>query len=208
MLSGAARLRVRRCAGWYPGKEMFVTPGPKGLKIGLMICDDGNVPEACSAARGCATARMCAPRAAADANRRLRARQAWRELAMRGAELIVRCQGYMYPAKEQQVLMSKVMAWTQCSYVAVANASGHDGVYSYFGHSAIIGFDGRTLGECETEENGVQYAQLSVSAVRAWTAAAPAAAHACAALTRARARARRRSAMRARTTRARTTCSS
>ena len=77
------------------------------------------------------------------------------------AELIVGC-----PVEPGSLPAPQALARTHQSYVAVANASGFDGVRCHFGRSAVIGFDGHTLGECGDEDYGIQFVQLSKRLIR------------------------------------------
>ena len=60
----------------------------------------------------------------------------------------------------------QMRAWENNCFMAVANMAGKDLVYSYFGHSNIVDFDGSVLAECSTGPDEMTYATLSLTAIR------------------------------------------
>lgn len=90
---------------------------------------------------------------------------------VRGAELVIRCQRAPGLAADRQIAAARAMAWMDICYVATVNAAGSDDVHHWCGHSAIVGFDGSTLCQSGDEEYGLQYAELSTTAVRGARAA-------------------------------------
>jgi Predicted amidohydrolase len=134
---GEVVLRHRRPAGVRGGDPPDVVIGPGGLRTGLCVNAGGGVP---GPGAGC---------------------------QIRGAELLVRCQAAPGVAAADHVAAARTVAWMGTCYVIAVNPAGSAGARSWSGHSAIVGPDGRTLGECGGEEYEFQFADLSPGALRA-----------------------------------------
>ena len=85
-------------SGWCPGNCTCRAKAPKGLKVSLIICDGSNYPEI------------------------------WRDCAMKGAELIVRCQGW-HARPGPAGADGQGRGLGNNSYVAVVTPTSWDGVY-------------------------------------------------------------------------------
>lgn len=99
----------------HPGWECPVVEGPKGSKLGLIICADGDYPEI------------------------------WREAAYNGANIIVRVAHYMAPWDQAWEITNKAGAYFNQAYVVAANCVGFDESYAYFGDSMILNPDGTII---------------------------------------------------------------
>ncbi len=100
-----------------PGDALSVCAGPKGSRLGLVICADGDYPEV------------------------------WREAAYQGANVIVRVAHYMAPWERAWEITNKAGAYCNQCYVVAANTVGLGAAYSYFGRSMILSPDGAVITE-------------------------------------------------------------
>ncbi|NMA18873.1 MAG: hypothetical protein GX939_09060 [Clostridiaceae bacterium] len=102
-----------------PGTSCTVCDGPKGSKLGIIICADGDYPEI------------------------------WREAAVRGANVIIRPTHYMDPFYESWEITNRAGAYFNQVYVVAVNTSGmaKNETRSCFGRSMILGPDGNIITE-------------------------------------------------------------
>lgn len=100
-----------------PGKECTVCKGPKGSRLGIIICADGDYPEI------------------------------WREAAYNGANVIVRITHYMNPWEEAWKLTNRCAAYCNQVYVVGCNCYGVEHACAAFGNSMIVNPDGNIVTE-------------------------------------------------------------
>ena len=104
---------------WTPGEEMPVCGGPKGTKLAVMLCYDGDLPEPA------------------------------REAAWKGATVIIRPSKYMYPWNKVWEVTNRARAYENMAYVIAVNTVGEDDSYSYFGRSMAVDFEGNIINEMD-----------------------------------------------------------
>jgi amidase/formamidase len=95
-----------------PGEEIKVFDGPKGSRIGVIICSDGDYQDS------------------------------WSEAAYKGANVIVRISDYMTPYQDAYEITNRAGAYFNRCYVLATNTSGMDDNFCLFGRSMVVNPDG------------------------------------------------------------------
>jgi predicted amidohydrolase len=133
---GTIALRYVKVNPWVPieectpGDEFCVVDGPKASRLGVITCYDGDLPEAA------------------------------REVAMMGANVLIRGAAYMEPYGEPWVFTNQARAWENLMYVVAVNQVGTDPMYTYTGRSMIVNLDGRIITELSRDAEGMTKADL------------------------------------------------
>jgi amidase/formamidase len=124
---GEITLSYDKANPWIPGEPTHpgdttvpVVDGPKGSRIALIICADGDYPES------------------------------WREAAFNGANVIIRPSHYMAPCEDAWDITNKAGAYFNNCYVVATNSVGVDECFHYFGKTSILDYDGRIITQAPT----------------------------------------------------------
>jgi len=122
--AGALRLYYRKLHPWVPVEPwepgdlgIPVCDGPKGSKLGLIICHDGMFPEMA------------------------------REAAYKGAEIMLRTAGYTAPIRHSWRISNQANAFSNLMVTASVCMCGSDGTFNSMGEAMFCNFDGTLIAE-------------------------------------------------------------
>jgi formamidase len=124
---GVVQLYYRKLHPWVPVEPwepgdlgIPVITGPKGCKLGLIICHDGMFPEMA------------------------------REAAYKGAEIMLRTAGYTAPIRQSWRFTNQANSFHNLMVTANVCMCGSDGTFDSMGEGMIVNFDGSIIAEGTT----------------------------------------------------------
>ena len=119
---GKVKLTYRKLHPWVPVEPwepgdlgIPVCDGPRGSRLGLIICHDGMFPVMA------------------------------RECAYKGADIILRTAGYTAPIRNAWRITNEANAFCNLAVTASVCLAGSDGVFDAMGEGMIVNFDGTVL---------------------------------------------------------------
>lgn len=122
---------------WEPGNMGIpVIEGPRGLKIGLIICHDGMFPEMA------------------------------RECAYQGAELMIRTAGYTAPIRHAWQITNQANAFQNLMATASVCLCGSDGTFDSMGEAMVCDHEGRVIAQGGGRADEIVCAEIRADLIR------------------------------------------